>query len=328
MALLCGLSAALFVFVWLSDTSDPVTMPKTPPWATAAFAASGAVLMLLSTRHGEPRPRARIAMGVASCTGMLAGSVLAVPHTVLLIVIRAGATVTGGTGSFDVEPVWSSAAAHLLNLTASLALGRWLLLSWRERRGRCLTCGGSADAAPTQVGGLHALPWLAAIAIAACLPYGLLKLAWGLGSRVGLTGHAFDDVSLTSPGFGDTVVLTLISVWACLVMGRAVRRRIVRRAALAMGTLGSLMLVPVGVVGAVMLVLMPFTDRSIDDSEIAPWAFGLVYLSFITWGATLALLTFTYWRTTRPRCDRPVHRERTDRDVASATDDLGARSDH
>jgi hypothetical protein len=158
--------------------------------------------------------------------------------------------------------------------------------------------------------GGYRLPWLAAAAIAACLPYGLLKLAWGLGSRVGLTGQAFDDVTLTSPGFGDTVVLTLVSVVTCLVMGAGVEHRATRRAAVAIGTTGSAMLLPVAVVAVPQLAWVALTGRGLDDSEIAPWVFAMVYLCFAVWGVALSLLTWTYWQATRPTCDGPSHLDR------------------
>jgi hypothetical protein len=136
----------------------------------------------------------------------------------------------------------------------------------------------------------------------------LLKLAWGLGSRAGLTGHAFDDVSLTSPGFGDTVVLTLVSVVTCVGMGAAVRQPVARRAAIAIGTIGSTMLLPVAVVALPQLAVAALTGRGTDDPEIATWVFVVVYLSFAVWGTALALLTRTYWQVTMPTCSRPFHR--------------------
>ena len=230
----------------------------------------------------------------------------------------AGARLTGGTGPLDVEPVWSATAVHLCTVASALVLGRWLLVGWRAQRGRCPSCG-RIDRAPSRRHGPHRLPWLAAAAVAACLPYGLLKLSWGLGSRVGLTGHAFDDVSLASPGFGDTVVLTLVSVVTCLGMGAAVRHPVARRAALAIGTLGSAMLLPVAVIAVPQLAWAALTGRGMDDSEIAPWVFTLVYLTFAVWGVALARLTWTYWQVTRPACRRPFHRDQAGGGLTGST---------
>jgi hypothetical protein len=91
-------------------------------------------------------------------------------------------------------------------------------------------------------------------------------------------------------------------------MGAAVRRPLARRAALAIGTLGSAMLLPVAVVAVPQLALAALTGSGTDDSEIATWVFAVVYLSFAVWGTALALLTWTYWQVTRPACSRPFHR--------------------
>src|SRR5699024_3472554 len=101
---------------------------------------------------------------------------------------------------------------------------------------------------------------------------------------------------------GDTVVLTGLSVVACLAMGAGLRTAVVRWALTAVGVIGSLMLVPVGATAAAQLVPVLWGSASIDDSEIAPWAFGLVYGSFLVWGVALAWLTIAYWRATRPDC--------------------------
>lgn len=306
VAAACALTAAAFAALWLVEEVNPVRTPVLPFWCAAGLAGSATVLVLGSGREPARWIRSRFALGVAVWAAMLLGSVAAVPHTVLMIVVWATARVTGGTGSFDADPRWPVAAAYLLNLGASLILGRWLLLGWRERRGRCRSCG-RVEAAPPRAH-LKRLPWLAAAAVVACLPYGLLKLAWSFGSRLGLTGHAFDDVSFASPGFGDTVVLTLVSVVVSVVMGAAVQHRIVRGMALGTGALGSVMLLPVGLVGGVMLALASFTGQTIDDSEIALWAFVVVYASFLSWGIALTALTLDYWRTSRPTCNDAVHR--------------------
>jgi hypothetical protein len=304
----CGLTALLLVGLEGTGTADPVGMPTSPRELTAAFALLASVIVLTSATGSRPRAQKRLGLGLAACVGMLAGSLFAVPHTVILAVAWAGALLTGGTGPFDVAPAWSATAVHLCTVVSSLGLAWWLLLTWRAQRGRCPSCG-RVDAAPRDSWrGRRRLPRLAAVAVLGCLPYGLLKLSWGLGSRAGLTGHAFDDVSLTSPGFGDTVVLTLVSGVTCVGMGAAVRRPLARRAALAIGTLGSAMLLPVAVVAVPQLALAALTGSGTDDSEIATWVFAVVYLSFAVWGTALALLTWTYWQVTRPACSRPFHR--------------------
>lgn len=307
----CGLTAVLFASLALADMADPIQMPTTPAWLTAVLAGLGTALVLATVRHDRrghaQTVDARMVFGVGLAVGMLAGSLLAFPHTVLMSVIWVIAKFTGGSGSFEVDPVWPVVAAHILNVAAVLLLASWLLRQWRASRGRCVSCG-RVDAVPPSAKHRDRLPWVAALAVASSLPYALLKLSWGLGWHIGLTGHAFDDVSLTSPGFGDTVALTLVSVLACVVMGTSVQQRPARRFALAIGGLGSAMLVPIGVVGAVMFGLVAFGQREVDGSEIAPWVFVVVYLSFLAWGTALAWLTTTYWRSTRPVCIQDHHR--------------------
>jgi hypothetical protein len=77
-------------------------------------------------------------------------------------------------------------------VAAAGLLVAWVVRERRVLRGRCPACGRAES-----------------------LPHGLLKLARSLGWTGGLTGHAFDGVPFTSPGFGDTAVLTRCSSgWA------------------------------------------------------------------------------------------------------------------
>src|SRR5699024_2331255 len=209
-----------------------------------------------------------------------------------------GVAVTGGIGPFEAEPSWSMTAVHLTNLVASGAVLAWLLWQYRRTTHRCTACGRVANARPAAPASGGAARWqrlrvLAALTIVASLPYAGFKVAWSAGAMIGLVGPGFDDVGFTSPGFGDTVLLTGISVAACLVMGSGLSgtnpaRRRVRRPVLSIGTLGSLMLLPVGAVALGQLAPVALGRASIDDSVIAPWAFVVVYLSFVIWGVALA----------------------------------------
>src|SRR5699024_9544501 len=113
---------------------------------------------------------------------------------------------------------------------------------------------------------------LAAAAIIAALPYGGLKLAWSLGLPLGLTGTAFEHAGLASPGFGDTVALTLVSVAACGAMAIPARSPVVRLPTATIGLIGSLMLVPVGLFSLGTMVATSLGLFPIDESEIAAWA--------------------------------------------------------
>lgn len=311
----CALVAAGFLLLRLGDVLDPVQMPTSPALLAAGAALAAALLIGASARSSAaPRPAHLLVIALAAAT-MLTGSLFALPHTVLMAVAWVGAALTGGTGPFQVEPSWPSTAVHLTNLLATGAVLAWLLPQYRRATRRCVVCGRQPGDPPTDATTAQA-PWwqrlrvLAAVAIVVSLPYAAFKVAWSAGAQVGLVGAGFQDVSFTSPGFGDTALMTGISIAVCLVMGSGLTastaaRRAVRLVALGIGTLGSLMLLPAGAVAIAMLVPVALGRASIDDSLIAPWAFTVIYVSFVLWGVALAALTLRYRSATRPPCSHP-----------------------
>lgn len=307
----CALAAAGFAALMIFDLGEVVSgMPITPrPVAAAGGAAAAATILLVRDRT---RPLLLIIAGVALAI-MVSGSLAAVPHTVLLVVIMILNLITQAAGPFTIEPPVPTMIIHLVTAVAAFAGGAWLLGRWRVLRGLCAACG-RREAAPPRATGGRWLPALAVLAIAAALPYGSLKLAWALGIRIGLPGHAFDDVSFASPGFGDTALLTGLSLVASVLMGLRIRQRLVRFGLLAVGTIGSLMLVPVGVIGAIVgLIPTALGQRPVDDPEMAGWVGPLVYSCFLVWGLALCLLTIGYARSTRPVCR--AHPETTGADA-------------
>jgi len=293
----CAAVAVAFFVYWLAGVADPVRMP-TAPAPVAALAGAGAAVLLVS---GPRSSRFRRGAVLLSAAVMFSGSLLALPHTILMVVVRAGQVLTDGSGSFSVEPSWSATAVHGLNLVATGLVVLWLVTDSRLCDGRCLRCGRTR-AVPPPAPGRRLLRVLAVVAAVAALPYGLLKLGWSLGWDVGLTGTAFSDVSATSPGFGDTVVLTAVAILISVAMGAGAGSGALRWVLAAIGACGALMLLPVGLTAVTQAVPALWGGTSIDDSEIAPWAFMVVYVSFLLWGAALAWLTVTYWRATRPVC--------------------------
>jgi hypothetical protein len=295
-AVLCGVTAALFAAAGLAGTPEPVDVP-TAPHAVTALAAGAAVAVVLT--GGAPY-RARAAAGTVCAVAVAAGCVAAVPHTVLTLVVWLGGLMTGGVGPFDVTPAWLPSAAYLTAVGAAGSLVVWLVVDRRRAQGRCAACGRREPAPPPPWSSLRI--W-AGLAVVGALPYGLLKLAWALGIRIGLTGHVFDDVTFTSPGFGDTVVLTALGVAVAIGMGRRITGW-ARPALVTIGGIGSLMLLPVGTIAMARLAQVALGRRTIDDPEIAPWAFLVVYGSFLVWGVALAVLTVGYARSTRGSCTR------------------------
>src|SRR5690625_507520 len=287
----CAIVAVLFAAWTPLAIDDPVAMPTAPPPMTAAAAALAAALLAGTRLPGRWRA---LAVAVAIVL-MLAGSLLAVPHTVLMVIVRAGQLLTGGSGSFSVEPSWPATLAHGANVVAAALSGWYLLREHRLRRGVCSRCGRTGAAPSASILARWLRPW-AVLAVAGALPYGTLKLAWSVGSEVGLTGDGFEAVTPTSPGFGDTVLLTALAIAVAVMMGARVTHGVLRPVLLVIGSGASLMLLPVGVTAMVQLIPVLIGRGTIDDSQIAPWAFVLVYASFFVWGAFLAALTLTYCR--------------------------------
>lgn len=298
---MCALAAASFSAVEIAGAHDPVQMP-TAPHLVPILAATGGALLVTTADLVTLSLRARTILSVLCGAGMLAGSLLAIPHTALIVIISLASRISGGVGPFDVTPQWPVTAAHLITILAAVSLAVWVVVEQRRHRLRCLECG-RVDPAPSAAR-WPALPWLAALAVAGSLPYGLLKAGWALGWTGGLIGHEFSDVSFTSPGFGDTAVLTCVSVIVTVSMGARLSAGWRRPVLIAVGAIGSFMLLPVAAVGIVDLVPLALGLRSIDDPEIADWAFLVVYGSFVVWGAALASLTIGYWRTTGRSCPR------------------------
>lgn len=296
-AVACSITAMSFAAIALSGATDPVPMPITPPLMTAVVAAALTIAILAGSDRGNGI-RASIAAATAV---MLLGSLLAIPHTLLMVIVRTGQLLTDGSGPFDVKVSWPMTLAHGLNVLASSLVVLWLTLERRKRSNRCLRCGRDSAEPPTTRSRQH-LKTLALVSVVAALPYGALKLAWSLGSDIGLSGRGITGVTASSPGFGDTVALTVLAILASLAMGTGTRAAVLRWPLIIVGTTGALMLIPVSIAAVAQLVPALWREISIDNSEIAPWALGIVYGSFLIWGSALAWLTIGYQRTTRPVC--------------------------
>lgn len=280
-------------------------VPATPPWVAAAGALVAAAGILLAARRPARWLRALVAGGGLA---MLSATAVGLPFAILLVVIWLLSRLTGATGPFALEPAWLTLAAHLATLLALVGLAAWLVVDRRLRGGRCLRCGFDSHAPPPEPSPRRRrrLRALGALAVAGALPYGALKAAWGLGWRGGLVGDRFQQINLASPGFGDTAALALLSIAVSVAMAAPVTHRGLRALCLVVGGLGSVMLVPVGVVGGAGILPVVLGRSTVGDAEIAGWVFALVYGSFAVWGAALTALTVLYWRTTRRPCPRPL----------------------
>ncbi|WP_125775931.1 hypothetical protein [Antribacter gilvus] len=299
----CLLAGGALIAIELAGLTDPVEMPTAPRWFAAGMAVATALLTLPT---GRPAPRWRAVLAAATGTGMLSGSLLAVPHSILMLVIGVLSRLTGAEGPFEVGIPWATAGTHLLVVTAGLLLLAWSVVQDRLRRGRCPRCGRAEAEAPAVGGGTRrTLRRLAFVAVLAAVPYIALKLAWGLGSRIGVNGDSFDSVTLASPGYGDTVVMGLVAVFVTVVMGAGAipvttRQSVLHAVSATFGVIGSLMLLPISLAGVVLM----FFARPAADGDLAAWVFYLVYGCFLVWGLALAPLTAVYLRATRRDCRR------------------------
>lgn len=223
------------------------------------------------------------------------------PYDLLSVIGAVFASVTGGEPYFDAAPAWGATTAHLfVGLAAASAIAMAVIES-RRARGACGWCGARPGAATCRP-----IRWAGTIAIVAAvapIPYVLLKLGWSFGRDFGLVrSDAFDRVTFTTPGFGDTVVLALLAILAAVWMAAGRAGGYLRWVAVAVGAAGSAMLLPVGLAGVVLLGAAGLGLTTPAPGFLQTWVFILVYPTFAVWGASLAAATFLYWRRTRGVC--------------------------
>ncbi|WP_418959393.1 hypothetical protein [Streptomyces tritici] len=179
----------------------------------------------------------------------------------------------------------------------------------RRARGRCVSCGGRAAAAP---GGRRTAAGL--VAVAALVPYATLKTAWALGATVGYTGagkpgmdprYTSDlGIRLYEHGVDITALLALVGMALALALTRPWGRALPRLPLLALGWAGAGALAPFGIFLAVMgaLAWSGLTDWGVADH--APWVVVVAYGGFSAYGLALGRATRSYQRTTRRACAR------------------------
>ncbi|MGW5263755.1 hypothetical protein ACWEQG_22525 [Microbispora sp. NPDC004025] len=247
--------------------------------------------------------------------------------------IMAGiAAVTGESGVVDLgfDPPMAAARA------AALAAGTTLLVTAvrrrRRARGACARCGrrpdhGTADHGTADHGTAghegrddagHASPagggretWqrlsvrAGYLTVLLAAGYGALKVQWGLGGTVGLTDpRAFGDVHLWTPGLGDTGVLALIGMALGLGFARTWRPplRMPRWMPLTAAVVGSVMLVPVGVLGTGLRVAVALGLAQPSLEGVSPWVFDVIYPWFLAWGLAMGTAAAGYHYRTRGVC--------------------------
>ncbi|WP_031079047.1 hypothetical protein [Streptomyces sp. NRRL S-118] len=182
-------------------------------------------------------------------------------------------------------------------------------LAYRRRaRGTCPYCGGSdrrhAVDRPGRAAGYTA--------VAALVPYTVLKTAWALGLTVGYTGAGrpgmdpryTSDLGLRLYEYGVdvTAVLALVGMALAMALVRPWGGRLPRLPLLALGWTGAGALAPFGIFLAVWGVLMWAGAISNGLPDHAPWVVVIAYGGFSLYGLGLARATWAYQVRTRRAC--------------------------
>ncbi len=129
---------------------------------------------------------------------------------------------------------------------------------------------------------------LAIGAIAATLPYSVLKIAWLSGSRVGLSGSTFGTSGVMHAGNALTLALDLVALLLAITVfsaARAPRWFLLPTMWIGYGLLGQIV-VTIGPSVAVQLLTGPPADTS-TSTPIAGWVYAVVYAGFSGLGLCL-----------------------------------------
>ncbi|MFK4225655.1 hypothetical protein [Streptomyces sp. NPDC019890] len=152
--------------------------------------------------------------------------------------------------------------------------------------------------APERHGPAHRV--LRAVAIASCVPYLSLKIAWIAGSRIGIPDASvlLDNRALMAVANSVTVLMDGAVIVLALLLTQGWGRRVPAwLLAVPMWVAGGLLL-PIMVGFPVQLLVKAFTDGGIERSTSEPfldeWVFGVVYSGFIVQGLTLGTLFVLY----------------------------------
>ncbi|KOG30308.1 hypothetical protein [Streptomyces viridochromogenes] len=152
------------------------------------------------------------------------------------------------------------------------------------------------------------------VAVAALVPYTVLKTAWALGVTPGYTGTGRPGVDpeytsdlgirLYDHGVDVTAVLALLGMTLALALTRPWGRRLPRLPLLALGWAGAGALAPFGVFLAAVGALAWAGAVDVGMADHAPWVVAVAYGSFSGYGLALARATRAHQRATRRPCER------------------------
>lgn len=270
-----------------------------PGWVAAAGALLGALAGLATLRSPTAVPqRAVLAATWIACALLVVETADGIAFDVVGVVMHAVSAVTGDPLPIALAVDWPGIAVRVLAAVTAVLLGRQALTRQRAAQARCAACGRTA------AGRERSLPsWPAYAACVLALGYAAEKIYWGLGGTFGLASEdAFGDVHLWTPGLGDTAVLALVGAGLALALVRPWGRRLPRWLLLAPAALGTLMLIPVGILGTYG-TLRNFSELSSGGAiGLEPWVFLLQYPWFLAWGLTLGAAAVAFHDRTRGPC--------------------------
>jgi hypothetical protein len=215
--------------------------------------------------------------------------------------------------SRNQDPIdFAALANQSLAVLGAVLWGCAALAHRRRTLGTCLYCGGRGHAAGGTETGAAGRAGL--VAVAALLPYSVMKTLWALGITPGYTGsgrpgadpHYTSDLGiwLYDHGVDSTVVLALIGMALALALTRPWGRRLPRLPLLALGWAGAGALAPFGAFLAALGLLAWTGVISTGTADHAPWVVAVAYGGFCGYGLALGRATRHYQRATRRACVR------------------------
>ncbi|MER7538235.1 hypothetical protein ABTX77_26085 [Streptomyces sp. NPDC097704] len=215
--------------------------------------------------------------------------------------------------SRNQDPVnWAALVNQFLAVLGAVLWSCAALAHRRRTLGTCPYCGGRGH----RTGATAARPATRAglVAVAALVPYTVLKTLWALGVTPGYTGTGRPGVDprytsdlglwLYDHGIDVTAVLALLGMALALALTRPWGRRLPRLPLLALGWTGAGALAPFGAFLAALGLLAWTGAITVGMADHAPWVVAVAYGGFCGYGLALARATRAYQRATRRACGR------------------------
>ncbi len=295
LLVLAGSAAVIRSLVQVPATRGFQVLPN---WAALVAVAAAGASVAASRRIHRSRV-VKIALGGSSIF-LLVIAADGIAFDVVGVIMSVVAALTGQAMAVGLEVDPAGIVVRVLAGIAGVMVGSSAIAYRRYLRGGCLRCGQVSEGSSGWTSNTAAY---AAFTLA--VGYAAEKVYWGLGGTVGLASKdAFgDNVRLWTPGLGDTAVLALVGAGIALALARPRGTRLPRWIPIAGAGLGSMMLIPVGIIGTVS-TLVNLSEPSSPQNEVGlePWVFLIEYPWFFAWGVTLGLAALAFYYRTRGQC--------------------------